>query len=318
MSDIQLREYTARIGDLIAGGRQDEAIAHCRYILLFHPRHGQTYRLLGEACLAKEMCGEARDFFQRALSADPEDVGTWLGLGRAYGEHGMPAEALWAVENAFELEPGHGKVRQDLGRLYGQRDRDPSVGVQAPGERTRLRLTRGALGRLYMRCNLYDKAIDELQAALLIDSSRPVTHVALAEALWRDGRDLEATNVCLEILRTLPNCLKVNLILGTIWLRSGNPRPAQARLDVARALDPENLMAQEMMGHESPLPAAEVLVAVPKDDKSASAPTLATSDAQAVTEDVPIWVRELEQLEVRATTPTTGGVTQGTSLAETG
>ncbi len=318
MSDIQLREYTARIGDLIAGGRQDEAIAHCRHILYLYPRHGQTYRLLGEACLGKEMYGDARDFFQRALSADPEDAGAWLGLGRAYGQDGMPAEALWAVENAFELEPGNGQARQELDRAHSLLDRGRADEAQEPREKARLRLTRGALGRLYMRGGLYDKAIDELQAALLSDASRPVTHIALAEALWRDGRDLEAANVCLEILKTIPNCLKANLILGTIWLRGGNPRPAQARLDVARALDPENLMAQEMMGQESPLPAAEALVPVPESSEAAPAPTLAASDAQAAAEDVPIWVRELEQLEEDATAPTTGGVAQGIPLADTG
>jgi len=317
MADIRLQEYAARIHDLMTRGRQDEAIAHCRHILSFYPRHCQTYRLMGEACLAKEMYQEARDFFQRTLSADPEDLCAWLGLGRAYGEHGMLEEAIWAVESAFELEPGHGEVRQELERLYGQRDVGRADGIQEPRERARLRITRGALGRLYMRSSLYDKAIDELQAALRRDPGRPVTRVALAEALWRDGQDLEATKVSLEILETLPNCLKANLILGTIWLRGGNPRPAQTRLDVARALDPENLMAQEMMGPESPLPAAEVLVPVPETREDAPAPTVAASGGQSTAEGVPIWVRELEELEVRATTPATGAVAQGTAV-ETG
>jgi len=303
MSDIRLGEYTARIPDLIQRGRQDEAIAHCRHILYSYPQHCQTYRLLGEACLAEEIYPDACDFFQRTLSADPEEAGAWLGLGRAYGEQSMLEEAIWAVEQAFELEPGHGEVRQELDRLYHRRDRDRSDGGHDPGERARPKLTRVALGRLYIRHGLYDKAIDELQAALWQDSSRPGVYLALAEALWRGGQDLEASKVCLEILETLPNCLKANLILATIWLRSGNPRPAQTRLDIARALDPENMMAQEMMGRESPLPAVEVLVPEPGAGKAAPAPARAPSAGRSTPEDKPLWVRELEELEGRATTP---------------
>jgi Tfp pilus assembly protein PilF len=249
------------------------------------------------------MYPDACDFFQRTLSADPEEPGAWLGLGRAYDRQYMLEEAIWAVEQAFEVKPGHGVVRQELYRLYGQRDGNRIDEGHEPRERTQPILTRSALGRLYLRQSLYDKAIDELQAALHWDANKPGPHVALAEALWRAGQDLAASQVCLEILETLPNCLKANLILATIWLRSGNPRPAQSRLDVARALDPENLMAQEMMGPESPLPAVEVLVQAPDASQIAPMPTQPKSNRRSAGEETPIWVHELEELEDRATAP---------------
>jgi hypothetical protein len=154
-----------------------------------------------------------------------------------------------------------------------------------------------------MRQGLYDKAIVELRAAVHHDASMPVTHVALAEALWRAGQDQEAAKACLEILKALPNCLKANLILGTIWLSEDNPRSAKPRLDVARALDPENLMAQKMMGPKSPLPTVEVLVAVPEAREAAPAPGPAVSRERSKSEGKPTWVRELEELEERATEP---------------
>jgi Tfp pilus assembly protein PilF len=249
------------------------------------------------------MYPQARDFYRRSLSANPEDPGAWLGLGHAYRKHRMQEEAIWALEHALELEPGHGEIRQGLRRLYNQRKRGRASGSQETLDQERPKLTRGALGRLYMRHGMYDKAIDELRPAQQAGAHMPLTHVALAEALWHAGRDLEATQVCLEILEALPNCLKANLILGEVWLRGGNPRPAQTRLDVAQTLDPENQMAQKMMGGKSPLPPMEVLVSVPEADEAAPAPGATRTIQHSAADGVPVWARELEELEVRATTP---------------
>ena len=55
MPDIQLQDYTAKLKDLIQSGRLDEAIAHGQHILRQHPKHVETYCILGEACLEKGM-----------------------------------------------------------------------------------------------------------------------------------------------------------------------------------------------------------------------------------------------------------------------
>ena len=156
------------------------------------------------------------------------------------------------MERAFELAPGNTEVRRELQRLYAQRD-----GV----EKTRLKLTRGALGRLYSRNGMYEQAIGEFRAILQQDPELPDIQLALIEALWREGRRLEAVEVCLALLQALPNCLKANLILGEIWSHGGHEDIAAEKLEAARALDPENLMAQELFGKDSPLPPEEVRIA---------------------------------------------------------
>ena len=249
MPGILLHSYTARIKEMIRNDRHDEAIAHCQHILRQYPKQVETYCLLGEACLEKEMYREAIECFQRTLGADPENLISRVGLGIILGEQGMLPEAIWQMERAFELAPGNTEVRRELQRLYTQRD---SV------EQARLRLTPGALGRLYTRNGLYERAITEFRSLLKQDPNLPDVRVALAEALWHDGRRLEAVDVCLDLLSMLPNCLKANLILGEIWMRGGNEDAGQEKLDIARALDPENLTAQEMMGKDSPLPLQDV------------------------------------------------------------
>ncbi len=252
MPDIRLQDYTAKIKDMIRNVRLDEAIAHGQHILRHYPKHIETYCLLGEACLEMELYREAIEFFQRALSADPENLIARVGLGVIYDEQGALPEALWQLERAFELAPGNTEVRRELQRLYARHDGT---------ERSRLRLTRGALGRLYNRNGMYARAIGEFLAVLRQDPDQPDVRVALAEALWHEGRKLDAVEVCQELVEALPNCLKANLILGEVWTRGENEEEGQEKLKLAQELDPENRIAQEMMGRSSPLPPEEILLA---------------------------------------------------------
>src|SRR5512136_3194557 len=169
MPEILLHSYTARIKEMIRNDHHDEAIAHCQHVLRLYPKHVETYCLLGEACLEKEMYREAIECFQRTLGADPENLISRVGLGIILGEQGMLPEAIWQMERAFELAPGNTEVRRELQRLYTQRD---SV------EKARLKLTPGALGRLYARNGLYERAITEFRSLLKQDPNLPDIRVA--------------------------------------------------------------------------------------------------------------------------------------------
>ena len=251
MPDIRLQDYTAKIKELIRNGNYDEAIAHCQHILQHYPKFIEVYCLLGESCLEKGMYREAIEFFQRTLSADPENFIARVGLGVIYSEQGALPEAIWQMERAFELAPGNAEVRRELQRLYAQRN---------GGEKPRLKLTPGALARLYARNGSYERAIQEFRAILRQDPELPDIKVALLEALWREGRRLEAVECSLELLEVLPNCLKANLILGEIWARGGHEEAGWERLRLANALDPENQVAHEVMGDEAPLKLQEVYI----------------------------------------------------------
>ncbi len=249
MADIRLQDYLVKIQDLISNERHDEAISHCQQILRQYPKHVATYCLLGEACLEIGRYEEASDLFQRTLSADPEHLMARVGLGIIHAVTGAESEAIWQMERAYELAPNNSEVRRELERLYAARN---------GGEKARLQLTRAGLGRLYSRNGLYERAINEFRSVLSEKPDSADVRVSLAEALWREGRRLEAVETCLDLVQVLPNCLKANLILGEIWVRGGHEDAGQEKLQVARALDPENLVAQELMGRESPLPVEDV------------------------------------------------------------
>jgi tetratricopeptide (TPR) repeat protein len=312
MADIRLQDYLAKIQDLIANERHDEAIGHCQQILRQYPKHVATYCMLGEACLEMGRHKEASDLFQRTLSADPENLMARVGLSIIHAAAGAQPEAIWQMERAYELAPGNPEVRRELERFYAGPNGE---------EKPRLQLTRGSLGRLYARNGLYERAIAEFRSILSENPDSVDIRASLSEALWREGRRLEAVEACLDLVQILPDCLKANLILGEIWVRGGHEDAGQEKLQIARALDPENLVAQEVMGSESPLPledvyilewefASEVEEPPPTesvaDADAAIAATAALTDVasemdeQFAADELPDWLLELPTEEARA------------------
>ncbi|HHN93478.1 MAG TPA: tetratricopeptide repeat protein, partial [Anaerolineae bacterium] len=250
MAEIPLSEYLEQISDLIEQGHYDEAVSHGRHILERYPKHLATYRLLGEAMLEAGQYEYAADMFRRVLAGDPEDLAAWVGMGEVHEHNDDLDAAIFCLERAFELAPDNEAVEEELRHLYGRRD-----GV----EPRRVQLTPGALARLYLRGNLLSRAIAELRDLLADEPERVDLAVALAEALWRNGRRLEASETCQQILDEYPYCLKANLILGVIWADSGR-EGSQTHFRHAEAVDPENRMARQLFGDASPLPLKELTI----------------------------------------------------------
>ena len=251
MVDRTLRDYCQEARWLLEADRHNEAIALCQEVLQYFPQHLGMYRLLGQAFLAVGNYEGAADFFRRVLSADPEEAVAYAGLAMTHEEDGHLEEALWHWERAIELAPDQEEIREALQRLRSRRE---------GGEKPRVKLTRGALGRLYAREGLRQQAIHEYSTLLLEDPERVDIQMALAELQWWEGQREVAAEVCQDILGKLPYCLKANLILGTLWHGEVSEEGGKALLEIAQALDPENRVAQTLLGPRSPLPPRTVKI----------------------------------------------------------
>ncbi len=271
MTEISLQEYCEQIENTIEQGHYAEAVAHGKHILELYPKHAMTYRLLGKAMIEAGQDEYATDMFRRVLSADPEDMLAWAGMSEVYSRRGELDAAVWCLERAFALATDNKVLEEELRHLYSRRD-----GI----ELQRVQLTHGALARLYLRGDLLPRAIGEFRALLAEHPERVDLSVALAEALWRNEQRLEASEVCQQVLDELPHCLKANLLLGEIWTSSGREE-GQAYLRRAKALDPDNQMAQQLFGAASPLSKRQVRIA-PLEYKP---PT---------EEERPAWMAEIE------------------------
>lgn len=164
MSKIALRRYNAEINDMIDQERVEDAIAHCLHILNSYPKYVETYRLLGKAYLESKQYENAADVFQRVLSSHPEDFVANIGMS-IIGESNEDFDsAIHYMERAFEEQPSNNAIQEEMKRLFGLRD-----GI----EPTKVRLTRGALARMYVHGNLYDQAVAELLSILNETPQKP-------------------------------------------------------------------------------------------------------------------------------------------------
>jgi tetratricopeptide (TPR) repeat protein len=229
MSKISLRDYNHEIEGLTNSGKTDEAIAHCKYILRLFPKCVDTYRLLGKAYLEAQRYGEATDILTRILSVVPDDFVSQIGMSIIREDEGNLDAAIYHMERAFEVKPSNSAIQEELRRLYGRRD-----GITPP----RVRLTRGALVRMYTRGELYPQAIAEIRASLAEDPKRVDLEVILARIYMILGRKAEAIEVCSRLVSKLPNCLEANRILAEILPGTSRGEDAEIYHQKVIALDP--------------------------------------------------------------------------------
>lgn len=229
MARITLKDYLAQLGEWLDAGENEEVIAHARHILESHPKHLETYRLMGKAYLEEQNFQDAGDIFQRVLSSAPDDFVAHLGMSIIReGQEDLDA-AIWHMERAFESQPSNRAVQDELRRLYGEREGSTP---------TKVRLTRGALARMYAHGDLHNQAIGELLSALQEDADRPDLQVLLAEMYAHTDQKDEALQVCTQLLEKLPYCLYANQLLAEILIESERAQEAQVYLKRVEELDP--------------------------------------------------------------------------------
>lgn len=245
MVDLTLSGQQRKAEELVRAGELEAAGRLCQRILACYPKYIGAYSVLAQVCLQAGEHDMAENLFLRVLGADPERASPYASLGAIYEERGLRDEAIWQLERATELSPTNEAMRAALYDLYDQCD---------AAYRADMGMTRATLARTYLHGGLYAKAIGELREIVADKPYRFDLRVALAEALWLDRRREEAETICEGLLKELPYCLKPNLILGQIRFNTEADDEARAMLQKAQALDPENRVAQALLGPDSPLP----------------------------------------------------------------
>ena len=296
MAEATLRAYLKEIDDLIEREQLDEAIAHCRHILQVYPKHLDTYRLLGKAYLEAKRFGDAADIFQRVLSAVPDDFVAHVGMSIVREDEGNTDAAIWHMERAFETTPANPAIQQELRRLIGRRD-----GI----EPHKVRLTRGALARMYAHGELYPQAVAELRAALQEDPERADLQVVLAEMYWRTGQRAESVEVANKIIEKLPYCREANRILAAAYQSSGRTEEAATHHRRLATLDPYAAFIETPMTDPQTVdpgsvrvdrlewaPGQSMPLGQPEWASSLSADLRAEPPPQPVSGPVPSWLEE--------------------------
>jgi tetratricopeptide (TPR) repeat protein len=229
MAKISLRAYIREIDTLIDKDQIEEAVAHCKYILKFFPKHIESYRLLGKAFLKDQRHTEALDIFERVLAVIPDDFVSQIGMSIIREDENNLDAAIWHMERAFEVQPSTTTIQEELKRLFTKRD-----GMVPP----KTRFTKGALIRMYIRGELYTQAVSETRAVLSEDPLRPDLELLLGRTYFQMGQKDKALDVCSRIVEKNPFCLEANLILTNVLLSQDKTEPAKLFQQRLQALDP--------------------------------------------------------------------------------
>jgi len=271
MTKISLRVYNREIETMIDRGQTEEAIAHCKFILKTYPKHLETYRLLGKTFLESQRYSEAADILQRILSVQPDDFVSQIGMSIIREDEGNLDAGIYHMERAFEIQPSNAAIQDELRRLYGRRD-----GIEPP----KLRLTRGALVRMYARGDLYRQAIAESRAALKEDPQRLDLEIVLARMYFLAGQKAEAAEISSRLVTKLPYCYEANRILADVL-------PETSRADDARGVQQKLLALDPYLGY------SEAVQGSPQSpDNAVTLDRLAWSPSLE-TDQQPAWARSL-------------------------
>ncbi len=291
MAKFPLRTYIQQIESQIDSGEIDSAIAHANNVLRVYPKHIDTYRLLGKAYLDSQRYTDAASVLQRVLSVYPDDFVSQIGMSLIRENENKLDEAIWHMERAYEVQPFNPAVQDELRKLYGRRD-----GVQPP----KIRLTRGALVRMYARGELYTQAIAEARAALVESPERVDLQALLCRLYYENGEKVKATEAAAALISHLPYCYQANRILADVLPTTA--RAEEAKVYAARiyALDPYEAFVSPNAPTRDQVPDQAVMIEdIPSD--TAGLTTLPgswedapeQSDQNAPQEELPNWLNTL-------------------------
>lgn len=204
MDKITLRDYNLLVNELVTGGRYDEAIFHAGTILKSYPKCVDTYRALAMALLGDGRLSDAADVFSKILAVYPEDALAHINLSEIYEADEDYDAAIRQMELAFESQPSDHAIQENLKKLLTK---------QGGTEPAKIRLTSGALVRMYVKGELYPQAISESLSILETDSQRVDIELLLAKSYLASGSEEKAIRVYEEILVNHPYCFEANQML---------------------------------------------------------------------------------------------------------
>ncbi len=165
---------------LVREGKSIEAMSSFRAALEHSPTTPLANLYLGQLSMQQGRAAEAVEYFLRELESS-KGVEAYRGLGLAYRQLDMRNEAEDAFRNAVQLAPKSKEIRTLLAQEIGERG-----------------LKEADSGEWEKAQSLFKQAAD-------IDPLNPFFPFAISSSLWAQGREDEANQIIVELLKIYPN-----------------------------------------------------------------------------------------------------------------
>ncbi len=204
LQKIPLRIYYRKIDELIIDHQSDAAISRAEYLLEKYPKNIAVYKLLGKAFLDKQDFDYANTIFDVILRVEPDDFVSHIGISIISESFGNLEKSLKSMRRAYELEPSNESLQIEVKRLQQTKD------GFAPDQ---VKLTRGALIKMYSRSQLTEQAIAEARIGIHESPDRIDYKIHLANMFFSSGRKTKAIETSIDIISKLPYCKPALIIL---------------------------------------------------------------------------------------------------------
>jgi len=226
---IPLRQFYRNIDDYIINQAHEEAILYSKFLLEKYPRNVNVYQLLAKTYLDTKKFDLAQYLFEIILRIDPDDFVSHIGISIISENFGNLERALESMRRAYEIQPSNESLQKEVIRLVREKD------GFAP---EKLRLTRGALIKMYTRSKLTEQAIAEAKLGIHESPERIDYRIHLTEMLLQSGKDEDAIEQSLKIIGDLPYCKPILTILYKAFSYKDNSEDAEIYRSRLSELDP--------------------------------------------------------------------------------
>ncbi len=241
----------------IQAGRIKDAVTEAEDLLKQDPGNLDARRLLGQIyarligdpdqhTVKEEMVQKAIEQFQKVTEKDPNDVDSWLMLGRLERVSGNSVEAEKDFKKVLDQDPGNEEALTGLAAVYatvGDNKNAIEMLRLATSKHPNPR-TLAELATFYRNAHDYTSAVEVWRQALQMDPENTRLKRALADDLLAADRETEALKLFQELATADPRDPQTQLRLAEIYRDRGDFAKAHAALSKVRELDPESLEAR--------------------------------------------------------------------------
>ncbi|MFN2447108.1 MAG: tetratricopeptide repeat protein [Vicinamibacterales bacterium] len=202
-------------------GELQNAARDLRRAVDLDPSAPRPLELLGDVNAALTRYDRAGESYERYLALDDRSAPVLYKLGLSRYRGGDAGAAVAPLQRAVALEPrlaeAHyllGLALRDEGRLHESRGSLEEATRLSPG----LSAPREALADVYRALGEDRLAIDQLEALVALEPSRPERVVAVGLSLARAGRRDAAVVALSRGIERFPGAAQVYAALGHLWL----------------------------------------------------------------------------------------------------
>jgi tetratricopeptide (TPR) repeat protein len=238
----------------VQAGRLREAVTDNEAAIRDNPNDINARRILGriytrlvgdtqQGKINENMLNKAIEQYAKITTLAPNDVDSWMTLGRLYKVAQNSVEAERAFRKALEVDPeseeamtGLALVYADLGDNKRAADLLAKVAQKSPNLRT---LT--SLAGTYEQMRDYAMAAETLKKAMALAPDNPNLQRALAENLLRAEQYEEALKLYEQIVQDEPKDVESHLRISQIYRQQRKFDKARQASDKARELAPDSV-----------------------------------------------------------------------------